>query len=205
LWLVRAALAPGASVSWSGHGDEGVFVLEGAVEVDGRTCPAGGAVIAESGMACEVRSSGGASVVHVGRRSPEPDGGGTVRVVGPGGTYAKVGEGRDTRYFADSEPDRCRMTLFTTGRSHEHVSAPHSHSADELLHVLDGEVVVGRRRLGPGSTIAIHAGRRYGFRSPGFRFLNYRAERATMTVDRAAPPIDEGPRAHDFDRVMDLR
>jgi mannose-6-phosphate isomerase-like protein (cupin superfamily) len=156
-------------------------------------------------MACEVRAVDGCRIVHVGSRATGAAVGRAVHVIGPGGTYAKVGDGRDTRYFADSESDTCPMTLFTTGRSHEHVSAPHSHSADELLHVLDGEVVVGRKRLVPGDTIAIRADRRYGFRSPGFRFLNYRAGPASMTVDRAAPPIEEGPRAHDFDLVMDLR
>jgi quercetin dioxygenase-like cupin family protein len=206
LWLVRAELAPGDRIAWgSDHGDEAVYVVSGGVEVDGRACPAGGSVVVEAGVAAELVAPSGAELVHVGRHGGPTDGGETVHVVGPGGTYSRVGEGKDTRYFADSECPTCDVTLFTTGRAMRHESPAHSHSADELLHVLDGEIVVGRRHLGPGTTIAIHADRRYAFHSAGFTFLNYRPTLATMTVDRAAPPIEEGPRAHGFDLVMDLR
>lgn len=206
LWLVRARLAPGEAISRvAASGDEAVYVVDGEVEVDGRRCPVGGAVIIEAGVPAQLLAPGGASVVHVGRYGGPAHGGQTVHVVGPGGTYARVGDGRDTRYFADSACPTCDMTLFFTGRSQRHESPAHSHSADELLHVLDGEIVVGRRRLGPGTTVAVLAGRRYAFRSEGFGFLNYRPEPATMTVDRSAPPIEEGPVAHGFDLVMDLR
>jgi hypothetical protein len=206
LWLVRARMAPEQEITWgTDHGDEAVYVDAGDVELDGRVCEAGGAVVIEAGMPARLVAPVGAGIVHVGRHGGPVVGGETVHVVGPGGTYARTGEGRDSRYFADSECPTCDLTLFTTGRSQGHESPAHSHSADELLHVLEGEIVVGRRRLGPGTTIAIHADRRYAFRSDGFRFLNYRPTRATMTVDRSAPPIEEGPRAHGFDLVMDLR
>ena len=206
LWLVRAELAAGDAISWDvEHGEEAVYVVDGSVEIDGRSCPAGGAAILESGVPARLVATSGARIAHMGRRDGTNAGGAEVHVVGPGGTYARVGEGRDTRYYADSECPTCDVTLFYTGRSQAHVSAPHSHSSDELLHVLDGEIVVGRRHLGPGTTIAIHANRRYGFRSDGFGFLNYRSGLATMTGDRSAPPIEEGPRAHGFDLVMDLR
>lgn len=204
LWLVRAELPAGSAVGWRGdRGDEAVYVVGGEVEVDGRTCPAGGAAIVESGVTTEVRTSAGARIAHFGSRRAPESAGQEVHVIGPGGTWASVGDGRDTRYFADSECEGCDVTLFYTGRDHEYVSAPHSHSADELIHVLHGEVVVGRRRLGPGSTIAVAADRRYGFRSPRFGFLNYRPRMATLT--RAGETIEEGGRVHGFDPVMDLR
>jgi quercetin dioxygenase-like cupin family protein len=206
LWLVRADLDHGATISWgTDHGDEAVYVVSGEVEVDGRRCPERGAVVVEAGVASELRAGAGARIVHVGRHGGPTGGGEAVHVVGPGGTYARIGDGKDTRYYADSECETCDVTLFYTGRAQHHESPAHSHSADELLHVLDGEIVVGRRRLGPGTTIAIHADRRYAFRSEGFGFLNYRPTLATMTVDRSAPPIVEGPQAHGFDLVMDLR
>lgn len=203
LWLVRAELAPGAALAWDGRGDEAVYVVEGEVEIEGRSCPAGGAAVVESGVAAEVRAPAGARVVHMGSYAAGPRIGQAVHVVGPGGTWASVGDGRDTRYFADSECETCDLTLFFTGRSHEYVSAPHSHSADELIHVVSGEIQVGRRVLGPGSTVAVSADRRYGFRSPGFGFLNYRPHVATITRD--GETMDEGGRAHGFDSVMDLR
>jgi hypothetical protein len=182
-------------------GEEAIYVLDGAVEVDGRTCPAGGAVIVEG--AARPMLTGPATVVRF--SAVEPQGTGTdVHVVGPGGTWASIGEGRDSRYFADSTCEGCDLNLFWTGRDHEYVSAPHSHSADELIHVVVGEVHVGRRVLGPGSTIAVAKDQRYGFRSPGgFGFLNYRPHVATHTRDGVV--MEEGPIAHGFDRVMDLR
>src|SRR3954471_17816840 len=48
LWLVTADLDDGASITWPAeHGDESVFVVSGAFQIDGRTCPADGAVIIE--------------------------------------------------------------------------------------------------------------------------------------------------------------
>lgn len=208
LWLVRASLDPGAGLVWDGdRGDESVYVLEGEVAVDGRACPAGGALTVEAGATATLSATGSAHLVHMGRheRATPAAGGRNVHVVGPGGTYARLGDGRATRYFADSACATCGVTLFFTGRDGEHASPAHSHSCDELIHVTSGEIVVGRRRLGPGSTVAVLADRRYAFHSPGFGFLNYRPAAATMTVDRAAPPLEEGPVAHGFDVVMDLR
>jgi hypothetical protein len=201
LWLTRGDVD---AIEWDDdHGDEGVYVVRGELDVDGRTCPAGGAVIVEAGVAARAR--GQAHVVRVGSHRSPRSGGQIVHVIGPGGTWAKVDDGRETRYFADSECPTCDITLFVTGRAHGHVSPIHSHSSDELIHVLSGSVTVGRRVAGPGATLAIAGGQRYGFKSEGFSFLNYRPALATMTVDKNDPPIEEGGRAHGFDAVMDVR
>ena len=201
LWLTRGDVE---SFEWDAdHGDEALYVVRGEVEIDGRVCPAGGAVIVEAGV--PARLEGRAHVVHMGSHATPRAGGQIVHVIGPGGTWAKVEEGRETRYFADSECATCDLTLFLTGRAREHVSPLHSHSSDELIHVLDGSIAVGKRVAGPGATLAIAAGQRYGFKSDGFTFLNYRPGPAVMTVDRDAPPIEEGGRAHGFDAVMDVR
>lgn len=202
LWAERTALAPGEAVR-GGPGEEAVYVVSGSVELDGRTCPAGGAVIAEGAASAELVAPDGAVLVRFGARVPAGDGR-AVHVVGPGGTWAQVGDGRDTRYFADSECDTCDVTLFWTGREHAYESAPHSHSADELIHVVVGEIHVGRRVLGAGSTLAVARDRRYAFRTPGpFGFLNFRPHVATHTRDGVT--MAEGGRAHGFDLVMDLR
>jgi len=201
LWLERFEVG---TVMWNvHHGDEAVYVLEGAVDVDGHGCPAGGAVIVEAGVPATLTAPVDASIVRMGTHEISARVGRRVHVVGPGGTWAKVDDERTTRYFADSGCATCDVTLFVTGRVHEHVSAPHSHSADELIHVLEGEIVVGRRHLGPGSTIAIAAGQRYGFRGEGFSFLNFRAHAATLTRDHVE--IAEGPLAHGFEPIMDVR
>jgi hypothetical protein len=221
LWLVAGTLDAGAALRFGAdHGDEVVYVLDGSVDVDGHTCPAGGAVIVESGIAATLAATTRAEVLHFGPAAPEPapgdgdtgnteDGaaprGETVHVVGPGGTWACVEGTRDTRYFADSTCRTCRATLLFTGRSTAYESPAHSHSQDELIHVLSGELHLGATRAGPGSTLAIARDVRYRFRSPGFAFLNYRRGPSYQTLERDRPPILEGGEVHGFTPVMDLR
>jgi quercetin dioxygenase-like cupin family protein len=216
LWLVRGVLRGGATLVWVPvHGDEVLYVLGGALEVDGRRCPTGGAVVVESGAGAAVRASGDAEVLHFGPRDPTPpvDGfygpaevaGHGVHVVGPGGTYAQVEGPRDTRFFADSTCPTCRLTLLHTGRACAYESAAHSHSQDELIHVLQGELQLGAYRAGPGDTLAIAKDVRYRFRSDGFAFLNYRRDVSHQTIDRDDPPVLEGGAVHGFTPVMDLR
>lgn len=217
LWLAVAELDDGARLAWpETHGDEVVYVLDGALGVEGRTCPAAGAVVVESGVASTVEARGATRIVHAGPVAPQPPRGGLngdpeptghgVHVVGPRGTWATVTGERDTHFYADSTCPTCRLTLLYTSRSVPYVSPTHSHSVDELIHLVGGEVWLGRRRLGPGSTLAIAADRRYGFRSgpDGFAFLNYRADASQQTIERGSPPVMEGGAVHGLEPVMDL-
>jgi mannose-6-phosphate isomerase-like protein (cupin superfamily) len=217
LWALQADLAPTSQLIWAGdHGDEALYAVSGTLEVDGRRCPPRGAVIVESGVAASVCAPHGARVVHVGAHDiappaggrygpPEPAGDG-VHVIGPGGTWAAVEPGRETRMFADSTCPTCRITLFVTGRSDLYAAAPHRHSADEILFVLEGEVHFGAYRLGPGDAVAVAAGQRYGFRSgpQGFAFLNYRRDVSEQTVGSEAPKL-EGGAARGLTPVHDVR
>jgi uncharacterized cupin superfamily protein len=215
LWLVRALAPSGTSVMWHAqHGDEVLYVQRGELEVDGRTCPSGGAIVVEAGVPARATAKGDVDVLHFGPADPTPPGDGVhgpsapghcVHVVGPGGTWSQVDEVRDTRYFADSTCPTCRATLLHTGRATAYESAAHSHSQDELIHVLHGELQLGAHRVGPGDTLAIAKDVRYRFRSDGFAFLNYRRDASHQTIDRANPPILEGGEVHGFTRVMDLR
>jgi quercetin dioxygenase-like cupin family protein len=214
LWLVRGTLQPGTSLTWNlPHGDEILYVTSGEVEVDGRVCPPGGAIVVESGVAATVVARGEAEVLHYGPvdpvpptafGAPDPDGHG-VHVVGPGGTYAQVEHPRDTRYFADSTCPTCRATLLHTGRACRYESAAHSHSTDEIIHVISGEVAMGAYRLEVGDTLCIAKDVRYRFTSDGFAFLNYRSDGSYQSIGRDDPPILEGGAVHNFTPVMDLR
>jgi len=217
LWMVRAELEPGATLEWAGpHGDEGLYVMAGGLLADGRTCDPDGALIIEASAPATVTAPAGATLVHFGPRDPEPpaDGywgppsaeGHGIHVVGPGGTYAAVGPGQDTRMFADSTCETCRITLFFTGRDAEYRSAPHSHSTDEILYLLRGTIHVGSYRLDPGDAVAIAGDRRYAFRSgaDGFAFLNYRRDASEQTT-AGGEPLLEGGRARGLTLVNDVR
>lgn len=217
LWMVAASLAAGSELRLPAvHGDEAVHVSSGALAVDGRVCPAGGAVIVEAAAPGVIRALEPSRVVHMGPTDPvvPTDGlngpptspGGQVHVVGPGGQYAAVDEHRESRYFADSTCPTCRLTLLYTSRTTSHVSVTHSHSTDELIHLLWGEMRLGSLRVSPGDTIAVEADRRYGFRAPavGFGFLNYRRDASQQIVERGSEPRLEGALVNGFEAVMDL-
>ncbi len=221
LWLYGLTVSAGSELRWSSaHGDEAVYVLAGSVDVAGRpeaaAVAAGGAVIVESGVAARVVATSDCQLLHFGSVFTEPpaDGpygapwvhGHVVHAVGAGGVYAAVGEGRDTRFYADSSCPTCRITLMRTGRDAAYISPAHSHSQDELIHVLSGEITLGRSTVGPGDTLWVQADRRYTFTggSKGFSFLNYRRDASLHAVVRGGEPKLEGGATHGFAHVADV-
>jgi quercetin dioxygenase-like cupin family protein len=220
LWLFQLTVGAGSVLRWNdGHGDEALYVASGLVRVvsdqTSQEIPTGGSVIVESGIPAEVVAVQEARLLHMGATDaraprtgpfgpPKPDGH-VVHAVGPRGIYARSEPGRDTRFFADSSCATCRITLMRTGRDSHYESAAHSHSQDELIHLLSGEIQLGRWTLGPGDTVYVAADRRYTFTSgeAGFSFLNYRRDASWHSVGRGGAPVMEGGAAHGFTRVAD--
>jgi hypothetical protein len=189
LWVVDAVLAAGAELHWgTDHGDEAVVVLAGAVDVLGQSCPAGTAIVVEAGAPATLRSDGPATIVHFGRHAPARHGrpAAGVHVVGPGparGTDVTHPEGSmSAGYYLDSTCGTCDLTLLRTSGVGVIRGSSHSHSQDELIRVLDGELHFGPQVARTGMTAAIPANRRYAFRaSAPFTFLNYRAGPSSIT------------------------
>ncbi len=199
LWQVTAELEAGTELRWDGdHGDEGLLITDGEVAVDGTTCGRSGVIAVESGCSTVVRALTPTRLVHCGAHDPRPP------TDGPFGPPAAEGHG--VHCFADGQAavrvqaaglplaneifvegtcPTCRIALFVVDGSEAHdgyVGRSHFHSSDEIIHVLDGEIRVGRAVIARGQSVAIPADRRYSFRSPGaFRFLNYRRDAATAT------------------------
>jgi len=189
LWVVDAALDPGAELRWgTDHGDEAVVVLAGTVDVAGESCPLGTAIVVEAGAPASLRSNGPATIVHFGRQAPTHERGpaGGVHIVGPGparGTDVAHPEGSmSAGYYLDSTCGTCDLTLLRTSAVGVIRGSSHSHSQDELIRVLAGELHFGAEAAGAGMTAAIPANRRYAFRaSAPFTFLNYRAGPSSIT------------------------
>ena len=218
LWLVAAELAEGAELRWgSDHGDEAVYVRSGCLTLDGRTCPADGAVVVEAGVSARATAESDTSVVHVGPADPAPPTHGLrgpadtvsrgVRVVGPGGLWATVDDTQRTRFFSDASSPTNRLWLLATDRPQYFESSAHSHSQDELIHVLRGEIRVGRRVVGVGDTLWVAADRRYKLYSgdDGVHFINYRSDASVMTSPNYDGPLLEAGEATNMTRVDDTR
>lgn len=62
----------------------------------------------------------------------------------------------------------------------------HAHASDEIIYVLDGELQIGRKRLGPGASVFVGGNTLYGFRAgpEGVRFLNFRGHGNTSFITR---------------------
>ncbi|HEV8296161.1 MAG TPA: hypothetical protein VGQ20_02650 [Acidimicrobiales bacterium] len=218
-WLVRADLEDGTTLTWDGlHGDEGVYVVSGAVDLDGRVCPTDGAVILESGTACRARAVGATSIVHVGPYAIDPPEGGLygapasgrhgVHVVGPGGWFASGDRERvHARWFADSTCPTCRISFFHVDlREGNRKDIPHTHTQDEIIYILEGSIVFAQKEHGPGTALAIPANMRYSVTTGpnGMRFLNYRRDVSVQGYGKVKEPELEGGLARGGTEVADF-
>jgi hypothetical protein len=201
LWRLAGWLDAGTRLEWStDHGDEALYVLVGELAAEGRPCRPSEAVIIEAAVETEVTATRPTALLHFGPWSPVPP------VDGPLGPAAadghglhvvdstnwkpatpKVGVG-DKHYFADSTCPTCRLTFYESSRAGGYVANSHSHSEDELMHVLWGTLQFGRDRIPAGTTIAIPGNHRYGFRAHDFGILNYRRDASTVIERPGSPP-----------------
>ena len=220
LWMVVTELRDGGVLRWdSDHGDDGVYVQSGALDVDGHVCAAGGAVIVESGVAAVARAIGPTTVVHGGAHDPAPptDGlygapardGHHVHVVGDGGWFRSGDRERVVAtWFADSTCPTCRISFFHVWRGEGGVrDRSHTHTQDELIYVVGGSVVVAGVEHGPGTCLAVPANVRYSLTSgpEGNAFLNYRRDVSVQGYAPGEPTELEGALARGGVLVGDFR
>ena len=218
LWLIAADLAAGTELRWgTEHGDEAVYVRSGSLVVDGRVCPADGAIVVEAGVAASAIAESDTSILHMGPadstpptdglRGPAESEGRSVRIVGPGGVWATVDDSQRTRFFSDASAPTNRLWLLASDRPQYFESSAHSHSQDELIHVLRGEIRVGRRVVGAGDTLWVAADRRYKLYSgdDGVHFVNYRRDASVMTSPNYDGPLLEAGESTNMTWVDDTR
>jgi hypothetical protein len=182
LWLVAARVEPGSRLTWSArHGEEAVFLKSGSMVVERRNCESGGVVVIERDADLEVRFPEESEVVHVGRvAGDEPDPGNPDRgpgfhLIGPAGVITREDGAHLSRILAAGDCPSCSLSLHWSSHAEKYHSSLHSHSQDELIHVLRGDIFLGRQRVGPGDTLSVLAHTRYSFESgdEGYGFLNY--------------------------------
>jgi uncharacterized cupin superfamily protein len=205
LWEVEAELAVNAELHWgSQHGDEVIFVLGGELDFGSSACGPGESAIIEAGVATTARVVSECRVAHFGPASadaatdsllgPPLDEGRRVHVKRPEDAPSiRSDDGLQAVYYADSTCPTCRLTFFEVSCGSSRVVSSHTHSQDEIIRVMTGELRIGRASVIPGMSVAIPGGYRYGFRTPGsFSFLNYRRDASLYVGAPGATPILEG-------------
>jgi quercetin dioxygenase-like cupin family protein len=82
--------------------------------------------------------------------------------------------------------DEKTLQLFETRLPPDMFVDVHSHASDEIIYVLNGSLELGKRSLGPGSSVFIGADTLYSFRSgpDGLHFLNFRPHKDTVHRNR---------------------
>jgi hypothetical protein len=220
IWAVAAELDDGATITWDcAHGDDGVYVQSGALDVDGHRCPADGAVVVESGAPTTARAVGATRVIHCGPVDDAPPGHGLygapvreahgVHVVGDRGWYTSGDRERvAVRWFADSTCPTCRIAFFHVWRAEGGVrDRSHTHTQDELITVLGGSVLIAGTEYGPGTCLAIPAHHRYSLVSgpDGFAILNYRRDVSVQGYRATDPTELEGALARGGTEIADFR
>ena len=218
-WLIDADLDDGATLTWwTTHGDEGVYVASGALDVDGHECPTDGAVIVEAGATCTARAVGRTRVVHVGPYAVDQPTDGLygapspndhrVHILGRGGWFASGDRERvEARWFADSTCPTCRISFFHVRlREGNRKDIPHTHTQDELIYVVEGSVVFAQHEYGPRTVLAIPANMRYSLMTgaDGIAFLNYRPDVSVQAYGKVKPPELEGGIARGGVEVADF-
>ena len=82
------------------------------------------------------------------------------------------------------------------------IAGRHLHTEDEIIFILKGSIVVGRRQLTPGSALAIDANTVYTFTAGegGLSFINFRAQDPyfiEVTPEGKSEPMREYEFVHD--------
>lgn len=206
LWVYRVRLDRGGSVRWSGrHDNEALLLTEGSMTRETEDAAVGDAIIVERNVSTAVVSREGCEFLHFGGANERYRG-----PLGPPGesrrtSYVVHGEERPAResvsetgvrvtisYWADSKSLTSRLALFEVTAAQEHRAPSHSHSADEIICMLDGELSIGRNTLSAGMSIFIPRDFRYGFTAKGpYRFVNFRADSSLVTTRPKDPPVLE--------------
>jgi len=146
----------------------------------------------------------GASLIHFHSQEvlwqPSTKSGGHVHQVGPDGLVRIRNEEYDvtTTFWLDSKCSHCDLWLhqskIVTPRAQSH---PHFHTEDEIIVVVQGGLILGRRILKVGTALAVDKGTVYSFGvdEGGLSFINFRpTEPYFVMMSRDGPknePISE--------------
>lgn len=166
------------------------YVWHGAVRAGGRDLPAGSSFIVERGQSLEVTGAGeGADLLlFAASRDPqEPEPGGHVHLL-PSENVPRNDALTETGIYggmhADAQCPSCNVWLHENGFPGAEPVTPddltvgvHSHSEDEIIFIVSGQIRLGRKLFPEGTAIAIPGDRLYSFTAgpDGMAFVNFRA------------------------------
>lgn len=193
LHLRQFELAPGAAFRMAAAGvDRLIYVWDGALEIDGATLAAGSTLIVEHGRAAQGSAGPAGATLLCFEGSGDlaaPLTGGRVLALAaeaaPNSDELGGTKGLGGTMFADGDGTTNSLWLHANRFPPMEAPAPgstagvHSHSEDEIIFVVSGDIRLGARLHGPGTAVAIAADTLYSFTAGpnGLHFINFRAGR----------------------------
>jgi quercetin dioxygenase-like cupin family protein len=169
--------------------DRVIYVWRGGVEAGERRLSAGSSIVVEHGRTFAIHGIDDQSQILVfaaADASSQSKAGGHVHLL-PAERVPRIQRTETTTgggMHADSGCLTCAVWLHENsfpGRvdvsAEDEARGIHSHTEDEIIFVIDGEIRLGARICGPGTALAIAANTMYSFTagSAGLRFVNFRA------------------------------
>lgn len=189
LHKLRLAARQTITIGPVGRGRIG-YVWHGAVRAGGHDLPSGSSFIVESGQSLEVEAAGegGQVLLFAASRDPlEPEAGGHVHIL-PTDIVPRNNALTDTGMrggmHADAQCPTCKVWLHENSFPGVEPVTPedltvgvHSHSEDEIIFIVSGQIRLGRKLFPEGTAIAIPGGTLYSFTAgpDGMAFVNFRA------------------------------
>ena len=192
-------LPPQAEIRWSkppvGHV---VYIWEGDAAADGKTLQKGAVLAVEhQGEAVLRAGAGGARLVHYHQREAVASparAGGHAHVIGKNGVFRGANAERGSVYtmWMEAACPTCSMWFHKAAYVKPFPQGnPHYHTQDEIIFVVEGNMVLGRKAHGPGTALAIDANTVYGFGmdEPGMAFINFRLSEPTVVMMSRDGPL----------------
>ncbi len=195
-------LVAGSTLEVTGDGtDYVVYIWKGAATAgDVRFDERASMVVENGGSVTITAESDGASILAFnanGNSAPNSDGGHVhllpsakvPRTLDMGGSGVAGGA-----LHADCSCPTCQVWLHENDFYKADYEIPvHSHTEDEIIFVRAGSMRLGNRLCGPGTTLAIAANTKYGFKAgpEGLSFVNFRAASPTHVNADGSHSMDE--------------
>jgi hypothetical protein len=210
LLLWQHTLAPGSQITWwnpsVGHV---AYLWDGEAEADGKPLHKGGGalIIAHGGRAVLKAGNAPATILHFHRPEDHPvapaRAGGCSHVVNRVDTRRYILPETTGYLYAGASCPTCELWLHENAGGSAGKAPQHYHTEDEIIFIVGGSMIIGRRKLKPGAALAIDADTVYQFEAgeDGLAFINFRpCEPGIGMVEngRRGKPISE------LDATLDL-
>jgi hypothetical protein len=195
--LDRYCLSSGTGIEWdSADRCRTLFVETGAIAIAGRRFPTGSVIIVEAGAHCLAMAEDDETELLEFRhnRGAEAQHGGHVHAVAGGDSPVIERDGISSSVHADATCPGCGVWLHENHIRKEGMTLDlHSHTEDEVIVVLEGEMIAGPRRLWPGAALSVAKNTLYAFTvgDGGLRFINFRPSRPGYIAHGSGEVRDE--------------